>query len=371
MKRILHVSNYYLPNHGGIEQVAYDIVSGLGNDDYEHKVICFNNGKDTVFDNFEDVEVYRIGYWKKISSQALSLKYFFIMRCILKEYDPDIIYFHMPNPLISLYLLLCNIKNRKIIIHWHSDIVDQKIIKFFYKPLQELILKKAKNIFVTSPDYKKGSEDLKKYLEKIDVIPNMIDKKKFILNEENKKNIERIRRKYKDKKILFFLGRHIPYKGLEYLIDASKYIRDEAIILIGGVGPLTSSLKERAINNKNIEFLGRISDDEVKEYLNSSYLFLFPSITKNEAFGVALAEALYSGVPAVGFHIEGSGVNWVNKDGLTGSMAKNRDIKDLAKKINLLIDDEELREQMSHNAKLWISKGCDKEKIIEHLKCYI
>jgi hypothetical protein len=47
MKRILHISNYYLPNYGGIEQVAYDIVSGL-KDEYEQIVVCFNHENGSI-----------------------------------------------------------------------------------------------------------------------------------------------------------------------------------------------------------------------------------------------------------------------------------------------------------------------------------
>lgn len=371
MKKILHIPNYYLPNHGGIEQVAYDIISGLGNEEYIHKVICFNNSKSTVTDIYSGIEVHRIGYWKKVASQAISFQYFVELKKIIKEFNPDIIYFHMPNPLISLYLLLSKIRNRKLILHWHSDIVDQQTIKNFYLPFQNIMLSKANQIFVTSPDYKIGSEDLKGYLSKVDIIPNVIDKDKFILNPENLKNIEEIRLKYKNKKILFFLGRHITYKGLEYLVDSADYIEREAIILIGGQGPLTEKLKEQAKNKENIEFLGRITDDEVKEYLNSSYLFLFPSITKNEAFGVALAEALYNGVPAVGFAIEGSGVNWVNKNEYTGFMVENKNIKELSDKINVLLTNEELRNRMASNAKKWIKENFDKSEMINKLKKYL
>ena len=368
MKKILHIPNYFLPNHGGIEQVAYDIISGLGNEEYIHKVICFNNNKNTKTDIYLGIEVHRIGYWKKVASQAISFQYFFELKKIISEFNPDIIYFHMPNPLISLYLLLLKIRNRKLILHWHSDIVDQKTIKKFYLPFQNIMLNKANQIFVTSPDYKTGSEDLKGYLSKVDIIPNVIDKDKFILNPENLKNIEEIRLKYNNKKILFFLGRHIPYKGLEYLIDTADYIDKEAVILIGGQGSLTEKLKEQAKNKENIEFLGRITDEEVKEYLNSSYLFLFPSITKNEAFGVALAEALYNGIPAVGFAIEGSGVNWVNKNEYTGFMVENKNVKELAEKINLFLRNENLRRAMSINAKKWVAENFDKKLMIEKLK---
>ncbi|MGL5099660.1 MAG: hypothetical protein ACRC6B_06455, partial [Fusobacteriaceae bacterium] len=57
-KKILHISTYYLPNYGGIEQVAYDIVNIL-KEDCQQKIICFNNKKETTKDFYEGIEVTR------------------------------------------------------------------------------------------------------------------------------------------------------------------------------------------------------------------------------------------------------------------------------------------------------------------------
>ena len=59
----------------------------------------------------------------------------------------------------------------KVVITWHSDIIKQKIILFFYKPLLHWFLKKADKIIVTSPNMAKNSPFLKQFQEKINVIP--------------------------------------------------------------------------------------------------------------------------------------------------------------------------------------------------------
>jgi len=366
MKRILHISNYYLPNYGGIEQVAYDIVSGL-KDEYEQIVVCFNHENGTIKEYYNDILVYRVGYLKKIASQAISLEYYSILKKIILDFKPDIIYIHLPNPLITFYLLLCNLKNKKLIIHWHSDIIGQKYLKLLYKPIQNIILNIANIIYVTSPDYKNESNDLKNYHQKIKILPNVVNENKFILNKKNINNINRIKQIYGEK-ILFFLGRHIPYKGIVYIIKAAPFINKKAKIIIAGDGPLTPKLKEMAKGLNNIIFLGKITNEEVKEYMHSAYLFLFPSITKNEAFGVAMAEALYCGVPTVGFKIKGSGVNWVNKDGISGYMVENKNVAQFIEKINILIENEELRNNFSHNAKKWVTQNFKKDLVINQLK---
>lgn len=350
-RKVLHITPYYLPQYGGIEQVTYDIVSVL-KADYENKIICFSETGKTFINEYEGVEVHRIGWIKKIASQAISFSYFFRLYKLLKEYNPDYIHLHLPNPLITIYLLICLLfikKKIKLIGHWHSDIIEQRIIKKFYNPFQNILLKKLNKVIVTSKEYGDKSEDLKNFQKKLVVIPNIVNEK--ILNNFDIKKIEKIKSKYKNKKIIFFIGVHRKYKGLKYLIEASKYLSNEYKIIIAGKGPLTETLKELGKNDSKIEFIGKITDEEKVNYYYASDIFAFPSITKNEAFGVALAEALYCGLPAVTFTIKGSGVNWVNKDDYTGIEVKKVNEKEYAKALSKITNKKD------YKGKKWIESN--------------
>ena len=68
-------------------------------------------------------------------------------------------------------------------------------------------------------------------------------------------------KKYHNKKLIFFIGRHVEYKGLRYLIEAEKYITTDCHIVIAGQGPLTEELKAKA-NLERVSFVGRLSNDE-------------------------------------------------------------------------------------------------------------
>lgn len=96
-------------------------------------------------------------------------------------------------------------------------------------------------------------------------------------------------------------------------------------------------------------FVGRLSDEDLKLYHYAASVFAFPSITKNEAFGIALAEAMYCGTPTVTFTIPGSGVNWVSLNGVTGIEVANADDKAFAEAIDLLIADKALRRKYAEN----------------------
>lgn len=68
---------------------------------------------------------------------------------------------------------------------------------------------------------------------------------------------------------------------------------------------------------------------------------------QNEAFGVALAEAMYCYTPAVTFTIPGSGVNWVSLNNETGLEVPNKDVKAYAEAIDTLLSNDNLCKQFA------------------------
>lgn len=344
--RILHISKYYYPYIGGVENICKYIVDNTFNSDVA--VVCFNDGRKCVDDVVNGVKVFRVGVWTSISRQALSLSYFTVLHRIIKDFHPDVIQFHWANPFPAAVLLTMIPKHVKLIVHWHMDIINQKSIYRLVRPIEIRLLKRANLIVVTSPQYRDGSRPLQPYKDKIRIVPNAIDQKLFnkLINENH---IKVIKEKYQGKKIVFFVGRHIQYKGLSYLIEAEKRVSSDCVFVIAGNGPLTESLKQECHSDR-VFFVGRLSEQELVWYHMTASVFAFPSITKNEAFGVALAEAMYCYTPAVTFTIEGSGVNWVNLNGITGIEVPNEDVDAYARAIDKLLTDEKLAKQYAEAA---------------------
>ena len=363
MKKVLQISNYYYPNFGGEEQVARDIANVLiGNPNYTQKVICFNEDsrdgdhicyrKETIHDNVDGVEIIKCGCFTKVASQSLSTTFGRELKTVMDEFDPDIVIFHYPNPFEAFYLLQYKTRRFKLVLYWHLDITKQKILKHLFHHQNIELTKRMDYVLGATPMHVDTSEFTPYFGNKKRILPYMIDEKKLILTEEEIRRAEGIREKYSGKVIGFFIGRHIPYKGLSYLIEASKELNDVPIkILIAGSGELTESLKAQAAGDEKIEFLGRISDSERRAYYKACDLICFPSITRNEGFGLALAEGMYFGKPAVTFFIQGSGVNFVNLAGVTGIECPNRDVHAYAEALRKLAGDPELREKMGNAAK--------------------
>ena len=347
--KILHISNYYYPHIGGIEQVARDVINSL--DEHEQKLICFNHEKGTKVDVIDGIEVTRVNCQAKISSQSIALGYGKELKKLMDGFKPEVVVFHFPNPFVLHYLKKYYKRDFKLILYYHLDITKQKILKLFFKGQTLKALERADKIVATSPNYVSGSEFLRQFKEKCVVIPNCINPKRITVEGKSIIEAKKIIDKNEGKTICFAVGRHIPYKGLEYLIKASKFLDNNYKIYIGGQGPLTKSLKEMAKDDLKIEFLGRLSDEELNAYYKACDIFCFPSITKNEAFGLALAEAMYFEKPAVTFTIDGSGVNYVSLNGETGIEVENQDVEAYAKAIKRLRENGDLRKKLAVNAK--------------------
>lgn len=351
MKRILHIPNYYNPHIGGIEQTTEDFVNSI-KDKYEQKVICFKDAKKTTVDNVNNVEVIRVGCQTKVASQSIALGYKKELKKVIKSFNPNVVIFHYPNPFVA-HSLLKHLKKKNFIfiLYWHLDITKQKLLGKLFDGQTKKLLKYADKVISTSPNYVEGSKYLKYYKGKITIIPSCVADDRVIVNDNILNEAKKIKEENENKKIIFSFGRHVEYKGLEYLIEASKYLDDSFKVFIGGQGPLTDELKEKAKGDSKIVFLGKLPLDTLKSYLCACDIFAFPSITKNEAYGLSLAEAMGFGKPAITFTIEGSGVNFVALNNVTALEVENRNSKAYADAINRLANDAELYKKLALNSK--------------------
>lgn len=351
MKRILHIPNFYAPNNGGIEKICQLVVNSLP--DYEHQVLCFNTSSATTIDYIDGVKVTRVGRLLKVASQSLSFSYYYILKALIGSFKPDLIHFHAPNPLVMFFVNRLVPTDCKLIVHWHSDIIEQRRLYQFVKPFEVTCLKRADCIIATSQLYADHSKPLRPFLHKVSILPCAIEQDQFSEERLNYDVYEKIKATYQGKKIIFFIGRHVPYKGLTYLLQAEKFIKNDCVIVIGGSGPLTTALRKENTSSR-IQFLGRLSEDELLAYFILADVFAFPSITKNEAFGVVLAEAMYCKTPPVTFTIDGSGVNWVSLHNQTGLEVDNMNVKKFAEALDELLANDTLRQLLGNNAKLRI-----------------
>lgn len=366
--KLLQISNYYPPHIGGIEQVACDVATGLKGE-VEQRVLCFHHEKGDVFETVDGVPIIRAGTFAKVASQSLSLSFGKLLKKTFREFQPDVVIFHCPNPFEAYYLKkqLKKYPACKLVVWWHLDITKQKVLGKFFTRQSRWLLHRAVKVVATSPNYIEGSAQLKSVREKCVVIPCCANEARISVDDEIRTRAEELRREYAGKTLLFAVGRHVPYKGMEYLVRASRLLDDKYAVCIGGSGPLTLELKQLAEGDAKVRFLGRVSDLDLKAYLCACDIFCFPSVTKNEAFGIALAEAMSFAKPAVTFTIEGSGVNYVSLDKVTGIECPNGDVEAYAAAIRTLAEDKELRRRCGIAAHERVQALFTQEKFAEHV----
>lgn len=105
---------------------------------------------------------------------------------------------------------------------------------------------------------------------------------------------------------LLFVGRLVPYKGVEVLLEALALLRPAPPLWIVGDGPLRGRLEERARHLRlPVRFLGRVEDGELPALYRGARLTVLPSVTGQEAFGISLIESMACGTPVVASSLPG------------------------------------------------------------------
>lgn len=168
------------------------------------------------------------------------------------------------------------------------------------------------------PDYFIGiSKEIKNRIEKYydrkaDVIYPFVDNEKFQVS----KNI---------KDYYLIAGRMVPYKRNDIVVEAFNNLDLPLKVIGDGYG--LKNLKKIAKSSK-IEFLGRVSDSELKRYLSECKALIFPS---NEDFGILPLEVNASGRPVIAYK-KGGSIETV-KDGVTGVFFNEQTPESLIKAI--------------------------------------
>jgi phosphatidylinositol alpha 1,6-mannosyltransferase len=165
-----------------------------------------------------------------------------------------------------------------------------------------------------------------------------------------------------NKYVLLFAGRLVWEKDLATLAATYKVItaqRNDVKFVLAGEGPIHVELKELM---PEAIFLGQQTMKDLSISFASSDIFVFPSTT--ETFGNVTLEAMASGLPPI--CVREGGAYGVIKDGETGLIAEPRNAVDIANKINWLLNNPLIRNNMSFNA-LQFAQSQSWEKNFERL----
>ncbi|WP_347488638.1 1,4-alpha-glucan branching protein domain-containing protein [Desulfoscipio sp. XC116] len=183
--------------------------------------------------------------------------------------------------------------------------------------------------------------------DKIIVIPNGVEPEN-ILPEREKAPSENSR-----EKSIVFLGRLVPEKGVQVLIEALPLVMQKAgpvRLLIAGKGPYQSDLADLAQRLDvagQVSFVGFVNDHARNELLGRSDVAVFPSLY--EPFGIVALEAMAAGIPVV--VSETGGLRDIIEHGVDGYCAPPGDAAMLAHYIAELLNNPELAQHFTRRAR--------------------
>ena len=351
--RVLHLGKYFPPYTGGVETVTYELAQGMTRRGATSDVLCFNPGGPRLAEQWEGYTVTRAATPLVAASTPLSPDFVRLLARCASRYD--ILHVHCPNPMAALALRLVRPK-AKVVLHWHSDVIRQKRFNQVYRLLLgNWLAGRADAVAGATPAHVEASEYAETFKGKSHVIPFCLDAAPFAPERVAQAALERLRARFPGKKALFALGRLISYKGFDVLLEAARRLPDDWVVLIGGTGPLERELRgmiERLGLAGKVELLGRIPQEEMSAHYLFCRVFCLPSVTRAEMYGMVQLEAMASGRPVVSTRIEGSGVPWVNRHGVTGLIVPPGDPAALACAVLEIDADEERYRTMSENGLL-------------------
>lgn len=344
--KVLHFfKTSIIDNYGGVEQFIDTLCKGTNDLGVENILLTLSKSK---YNKNIKIGGYRIYAAKEdlyIFSTGFSISAFFKLKKLANQ--SDIVHYHFPYPFADILQLLCGIKT-SYIITYHSDIVKQKFLFIVYKLFMHKFLENAKYIITTSKNYFNTSKILKKYSQKVSVIPIGIDLS-YYPNIDHKLS-DLYKKKFKEPFFLF-IGALRYYKGLEVALRALQ--NTNLRLIIAGNGDQKNKLIKLANSLKvrdNVTFLGEISEKEKVSLISLSKCFLFPSNKRSEAFGIALLEAAAFGKPMISCEI-GTGTSFVNIHNKTGLVVKPNSPIELRDAMNFILKNPEITKNMSINAK--------------------
>ena len=342
--KVLHIYKHFFPDgHGGVAEAIRQICKSTKTYNVDSSVYALspNPTPRNIFN--EDIFIGRSkSYIAPFSCDLGGLSSIMLFRCMAEQ--SDIIHYHFPWPYADILSLIVR-PNKPQIMTWHSDIVRQGILKIIYAPLMNYMLSRMHFVVATSPKYTYTSRTLlrKNVASRTRVICLGMDESSFAKNHDL--NILRRIGVDQDEAYFLFVGCTRYYKGLKYLIEASKEIR--AKVVIAGYGPELGTLKQEVLKHsvRNVIFTGKVTEDEKNCLLANCRAFVLPSHMRSEAYGMVLVEASIAGKPMVTCEI-GTGTSFVNIHNETGFVIKPANPGEISRALNMLLSDGSLAAKM-------------------------
>ena len=309
------------PQAGGAEQVIYEVGRRLVKKGVE--VYWMSENKGVGEDDVDGIRLIRKG-------NSLTLHYYSLLEA--RKYDVVIDSIAHAVPFFSYKV---NKNTVGLIHHVHQDVVELELNPLLAK-IVKLLERGVKNYpRLISVSYTTKRELVKRFgidESKITVIHNGVDHEKFKPGEKT------------EYPLILWIGRLKKYKNPLDAIEIFKRIRNrKAVLVIVGSGELEEAVKKAISGEKNILYLGKVSESKKVELYQKAWVILSTSFI--EGWGMTIVEANSCGTPAVAYS-QGS-LPEIIQDGVNGFLVNYKDYESAAKYVEYIIEDENIMREFS------------------------
>ena len=360
LESVLHIANYYAPHRGGLETQVRDLVtwqsSRMSVEVVVANVVAGARAR-TVMEVMDGARITRVACLGIVASQPICPT----LPWRLKGRSDSIVHLHLPNPQAAMAYLMSGCKGKLVITH-HADTMGRRHLRKLVDPFVREAMLRADAIIVETKRYLETSEELADFRSKCTVVTSGINGEAFQADVSEK--VREIQAKYGPRLILA-VGRMVPYKGFEYLLQAMKSVNGNSKLLLIGNGPLRDQLEstiERLEIRNKVHLVGHVPD--LVPYYKAATMLVLPSVSRAESFGFVQMEAMAAGIPVVNTNID-SGVPEVSPDGVTGITVPPEDPAALAQAIETLLEDPEVRAEYSRAGLLRASEEFSARRMAE------
>lgn len=352
--KVAIVAPYFYPYVGGAEVYTLNMARNLR--DLGWKVVIITTGGSTQKrpEPFDGMLIYRLKASIRLSNTPLGIGWRSELRRIFRAERPDVINAHTPVP------YLADVAERvsgriPFVLTYHNDldkdfIFSKAVARLAHVVLINRTLRRSTYIITTSEYYARQSRYLKNLGQKIRTVPPGVDLSKFNTAVQVG---DRLRAAFNGTPVVLFVGslnKSHRHKGLGLLIKAFASINEEfpeTRLVVVGKGDGEAMYKSQAMAAgvaSNVQFTGRLSDEELAQYYALATVVAMPSTNRSEGFGMVYIEANASGTPVVGSSV--GGVPYAIKDRETGLLVAPRSIDSLRAALRCLLTNSDLAKQL-------------------------
>jgi len=277
---------------------------------------------------------------------------------LLQRYRFHLIHAHWLIPQGLVAILACSLTRSKIPLLFTSHGGDLFGLQgILMNSIKRWVILKSDSLTVVSRSMSKEVKRLGADHKRIHVIPMGTDLKNRFVPAESRSNNDSI----------LFVGRLVEKKGLQYLIHALPLILErhpQVYLQIAGDGPEKINLKRMCENlgiSAHVRFLGAVKNELLPALYQTSDVVVFPSVILDdgdqEGFGLVLVEAL--GCECAAIVTDLPAMQDIITDGETGLVVPQKNIRKLAEKVILLLDDQKLRESLGREGRRYVLNRYD------------